>query len=115
MSSLRLLFDNNLSWRLVRRLAELYPGSAHVRDVGLERAEDDVVWTHAARHAFMIVSKDDDFLPRSLVRGPPPKVLWVRLGNCTTGDIEALLRSRHADILAFAAEGGEALLALSRR
>ncbi len=63
----------------------------------------------------MIVSKDDDFLPRSLVRGAPPKVLWIRLGNCTTGDIEALLRSRHSDILNFATDEVEALLALSHR
>lgn len=63
----------------------------------------------------MIASKDDDFLARSLLRGAPPKVLWVRLGNCTTGNIEALLRSRHADILEFAADSVEALLALSHR
>jgi len=50
------------------------------------------------------VSKDDDFLPRSLVRGPPPKVIWVRLGNCTTGEVEALLRARHADVEAFVAD-----------
>lgn len=86
-----------------------------MRDVGLERAEDDFVWAHAAAGEFMIVSKDDDFLPRSLVRGPPPKVLWVRVGNCTPADVEALLRSRNADILAFAADQVEALLALSRR
>jgi len=98
----------------VRRLSAAYPGSAHVREFALERAEDDVVWAHAAAGEFVIVSKDDDFLSRSLVRGPPPKVVWVRLGNCTTADVEALLRSRYADVAAFASEESEALLILSR-
>ena len=114
-SPLKFLFDNNLSWRLVPRLADLYPDSAHVRDFGLERAEDDVVWLRAAADACLHVSKDDDFLSRSLVRGAPPKVVWVRLGNCSTTEVEAVLRSRFADILAFAADEVEALLVLSRR
>jgi predicted nuclease of predicted toxin-antitoxin system len=68
---LRLLFDQNLSPRLVRALADLFPGSAHVRDVGLARAGDDEVWSHAAAHGFAIVSKDADFHQRSFVLGHP--------------------------------------------
>ena len=81
----------------------------------MERAGDDEVWTHAAQGGFLLVSKDDDFLARSLVRGAPPKVVWVRLGNCSTGEIDTLLRSRQADIGAFAADAVEALLVLSHR
>jgi predicted nuclease of predicted toxin-antitoxin system len=112
---LKLLFDQNLSWRLVRRVADVFPDSAHVRDFGLQRAPDDPVWERAAADGFVLVSKDDDFLPRSLLRGPPPKVVWVRLGNCSTGDVEALLRARFADIEAFVADEREAILVLARR
>jgi predicted nuclease of predicted toxin-antitoxin system len=109
----KLLFDENVSPRLAGRLAELYPGSTHVRDVGLERAADSTVWEFAAAEGFMIVSKDSDFHQRSLLFGPPPKVVWVRLGNCRTDDVERILRDRASAIRDFAADPEAAFLALS--
>ena len=94
-------------------LQEPYPGSSHVRDVGLSDAEDGAVWSYAAQQGFMIVSKDLDFHQRSLVLGPPPKVVWVRLGNCSTSQIAALLRMRQTDLAAFAADAAAAFLALA--
>ncbi len=110
---MRLLFDENLSHRLVAQLAAEFPGSAHVRDVGLAAAPDDDVWAHAAANGFVIVSKDTDFQQRALLYGHPPKVIWVRLGNCSTAAVEALLRSRLADIQAFEADPLASFLALS--
>ena len=98
----------------MRRLAALYPGSVHVRQLNLQAADDEAVWRHAADGGFAIVTKDDDFRQRGFVRGAPPKVIWVRLGNCTTGEVEAVLRARHADILAFDADAAAALLVLTR-
>ena len=114
MPELKLLFDQNLSPRLVSALADLYPGSGHVRDVGLQSADDEVVWQHAAATNYTIVTKDDDFRQKSFLRGSPPKVIWVHLGNCGTADVEAILRSRHADILMFEADNQAALLVLTR-
>ena len=98
----------------MRRLAELYSGSVHVRQLNLQAADDEAVWRHAADGGFAIVTKDDDFRQRGFVRGAPPKVIWVRLGNCTTDEIEAILRTRHADVLAFDADPAAALLVLTR-
>ena len=109
---MKLLFDENLSPRLVPWLADLYPGSQHVRDVGLATADDVVVWDHAARHGLAIVSKDADFHQRSFLFGHPPKVVWIRVGNCSTRDIASLLRARHAEVLAFDASADAAFLAL---
>ena len=81
---MKLLFDENLSHHLVARLATLFPGSAHVRDVGLERAGDQAIWAHARANGHAIVSKDEDFAERALLEGPPPKVVSIQLGNCTT-------------------------------
>lgn len=61
----------------------------------------------------MIVSKDSDFHQVSFLRGAPPKVVWIRRGNCTTANIEALLRSRRSEIFAFGADTEAAFLALS--
>jgi predicted nuclease of predicted toxin-antitoxin system len=77
----KLLFDENVSPKLVDRLTLEFPGSAHVRDVGLRAAEDHQVWEYARAHAFAIVSKDTDFRERSFVEGFPPKIIWLDVGN----------------------------------
>ena len=110
---MKLLLDQNLSPRLVHTLGTVYPGTAHVREVGLQAADDDTVWTYAADHGFVIVSKDADFHQRSFVLGHPPKVVWIRRGNCSTVEIEGILRSRAAELVAFERNDQEAFLALS--
>ena len=111
---MRLLFDQNLSAVLVKRLGDLFPGSTHVVMVGLERADDAAVWTYAAGDGFVIVSKDSDFQQRSSLYGGPPKVVWIRIGNCTTDEIEQLLRKHSATIHTFETDSSEAMLVLSR-
>src|SRR5438552_3709545 len=98
---MKLLFDQNLSPKLVARLADLFPGSSHVQSEGLDSANDDQIWDHARQNGFAIVSKDADYNNMSVVRGSPPKVIWLLLGNCTTGQVEAVFRRRFADIDAF--------------
>jgi predicted nuclease of predicted toxin-antitoxin system len=110
---MRLLFDQNLSHRLVAMLANEFPGCVHVRDVGLSTAVDQAIWQFALQHGLAIVSKDSDFQQRALLRGHPPKVVWVRLGNCTTTAIVALLRARQVDLLAFEADAQASFLVLS--
>ena len=88
---MKLLLDENLSPALAVTLSEVYPAISHVRDLGLKSASDPVVWTHAAKEGYTIVTKDADFHHRSLLYGYPPKVIWIRAGNCSTEDIAALL------------------------
>ena len=98
---MKLLFDQNLSCRLVLRLADICPEVSHVSLLGLDRASDDQVWGYARANGYTIVSKDSDFNERSVLRGTPPKVVWLRLGNCTTDQVEAALRGHQAEIRAF--------------
>jgi predicted nuclease of predicted toxin-antitoxin system len=79
-----LLFDENLSPRLPALLVDEFPGSRHVRDVGLRGTTDQDIWNFAGAADFTIVTKDDDFRGLSLLRGAPPKVIWLVIGNCTT-------------------------------
>jgi predicted nuclease of predicted toxin-antitoxin system len=88
----KLLFDENLSPRLVAELSAEFPGSAHVHDVGLGAAADSAVWDFARDNGFVIVSKDGDFADLSVLYGAPPKIIWIRRGNCSTAAIAALLR-----------------------
>lgn len=110
---MKLLFDENLSYKLASLLADLFPDSLHVRDAGLKAADDHLVWQYAQDHALVLVSKDADMHQRSLVFGHPPKIIWVRLGNCSTLNVEELLR-RHANaITAFYEDDFAAFLSLS--
>ena len=83
---MRLLLDQNLSPRLLPFLGDFYPGSRHVRELGLQAADDDAVWRHAAEHGFAIVSKDADFHERSFLLGHPPKVEGKLLDERGRGD-----------------------------
>jgi predicted nuclease of predicted toxin-antitoxin system len=109
----KLLFDQNLSHKLVRHLADLFPDSVHVRNVGLKAAGDPLVWGYAKNNDLMIVSKDSDFHQRSFLYGFPPKVIWVRLGNCSTADVERVLRMNFDIIKSFYADNAASFLSLS--
>lgn len=95
---MKLLLDENLSPKLVDALADLYPESAHVDRIGLGGASDTEVWEYAKQHGFTLVSKDSDFHERSVLIGYPPKVVWIRRGNCTNRQIELILRNKVSDI-----------------
>ena len=110
---MKLLFDENLSPKLVRLLDDLFPDSVHVRDVGLKASDDLVVWQYAQDNSLIICSKDSDLHQRSFLLGFPPKVLWVRLGNCSTSDVEKLLRKHFATIALFAEDDYASFLILS--
>jgi predicted nuclease of predicted toxin-antitoxin system len=97
----KLLLDGNLPPRLVQALADLFPGSLHLRECGLRGASDLEVWQYAAANGFAIVSKDSDFWQRSLLLGSPPKVIWLRIGNCTTSRVDFILRNAAPRVLAF--------------
>jgi len=108
----RLLFDQNLSRHLVRQLADEFPDSRHVTEVGLDVSADNEIWAYAGEHGFVIVSKDSDFRQLAFLNGPPPKAVWLRLGNASTNEILVALRD-HQDVMhAFSETEDEALLVI---
>ncbi len=109
---MRLLLDENLSFRLVPALAGAYPDSRHVREIGLLGADDSRIWAYAAEHDFLLVSKDTDFYQRSVLYGPPPKVVWLRTGNAPTALVAELLRTRRLVIERFHADRSAGFLVL---
>ena len=111
---MRLLLDENLSVRLLSALADLYPDMTHVHEVGLGTAQDEAVWAYAREHGFAIVSKDSDFAERSVLERDSAKVIWIRLGNCSTKDVEQLLRAAFLVIRRFIEEDSETCLLLGK-
>ena len=98
---MKLLFDESLSFKLVAALADIYPDSKQVREIGLLGVDDLSVWNYAAANGFLLVSKDVDFYERSLVLGAPPKIIWLRIGNSTVNETTLLLRSKYIVIRHF--------------
>jgi predicted nuclease of predicted toxin-antitoxin system len=90
---MKLLFDQNLSPKLVKSLGDVFPNSNHVFLLGLDESDDTKVWEYAKQNEFTLVTKDADFGDLSILRGFPPKVIWIRRGNCKTSEIESILRN----------------------
>jgi predicted nuclease of predicted toxin-antitoxin system len=107
---MRLLLDQNLSFKLCRLLSDLFPGSDHVRLLGLAEAGDRTVWTYAKTNDMVLVSHDSDFAELAAFHGPPPKVIWLRAGNQPTAAIEAVLRRHAVAIAAFERDAEAACL-----
>ena len=98
---MKLLLDNNLSPKLVEKLADIFPESSHVALLGLDRSHDSEVWNAARESGYTLVSKDSDFNELLAVKGFPPRVIWMRLGNCTTTEAAQTLRKHSAEIIHF--------------
>lgn len=101
---MKLLFDHNLSHKLVKRLADVFPDSTQTRLVGMATSADNAVWEYAKQNGFILVSLDSDFHDMSMLRGHPPKLIWLRCGNSSVQTIEGLLRANLRRIEAFAAD-----------
>jgi predicted nuclease of predicted toxin-antitoxin system len=110
----KLLFDENLSRKLVSRLADLYPDSAHVVAVGLLKSPDSEIWSYASAHEYIIVTTDADFYELSIRLGPPPKVIWLRRWTHPTRDAEVVLRRGAIRITNFADDRELGVLVLDR-
>jgi predicted nuclease of predicted toxin-antitoxin system len=100
----KLLFDQNLSPQLARRLSDIFPESKHVSDSGMGEAGDREICEYAWREGFVIVTQDDDFPELVYLFDRPQKVIWLTIGNASTAHRERVLRLQHEQIEAFATD-----------
>ena len=107
---MKLPLDQNLSRRLLPDLLQFFPDSTQVRHAGLERASDSEIWIHAKQHGFTIVSKDADFVELALLRGYPPKVVWLNCGNVSNASVRAKLLDNTETIQHFIASADNGML-----
>ena len=98
---MKLLFDQNLSYKLCRALEDVFPGSAQLQRLGLSGADDRAIWRYAAANGFVLVTLDADFIELAAVLGSPPKLIWLRRGNQRTEVVEQMLRDNAEAIAAF--------------
>ncbi len=109
---MKLLLDENLSYRRVGQLSPAFPGSAHVDSVGLHAQPDSAIWNFARDNGFGIVSKDDDFRQLSILHGAPRKIIWLPIGNAATDMILRIPNDKRSTMEAFERDTVESLLIL---
>jgi predicted nuclease of predicted toxin-antitoxin system len=110
--SVKLLFDENLSPRLVSVLSAHWPESAHVINQYARSDGRGHLVLRPRSDGFTLVSKDDDFRSLALARGAPLKVVWLQIGNAPTSKVADLLRANILVLEAFSNEPAEALISL---
>ena len=101
---MKLLFDQNISFRVVKGIHDLFPLAKQVRELGLENYTDRAVWDYAKKEGYTIVTFDSDFFDMSLILGSPPRIIWLRIGNASTDDIIDLFRENFELIKEFLAD-----------
>lgn len=107
---MKLLLDQNLSWRLLQETESAFPGSGHVRLLSMETASDSAIWSFAQEQGYAILTKDADFVELAALYGPPPKVIWLNLGNVSNAIVRSKLLAHTEAIHAFLADAEDGVL-----
>ena len=111
---MKLLLDQNISRKLIPLLRVEFPDTAYVADIGLAQATDRQIWEYASQNDYVIVSKDSDFRQLAFLLGPPPKAVWLNVGNVSSTTILEIIRDNRDTITHFSDSSEESFLLLSR-
>jgi predicted nuclease of predicted toxin-antitoxin system len=98
---MKLLFDQNISYRITEAIKEYFPEAKHIKQLGLENKRDREIWDYAKANGFTIITFDSDFQDFSTLFGAPPKVIWLRIGNTSTEKIAEILIHKFSAIKDF--------------
>ncbi len=98
---MKLLFDQNISFRIAKKLQNHFSGCMHVSDCELNDSEDSDIWEYAKNNNLAIVTFDSDFYDISIINGHPPKIIWIRGGNLKTAEVVQLLINNQKTISGF--------------
>ena len=101
---MKLLFDQNISFRLIERISNLYPDAKQVRELGLENVTDNEILEFAKKNDYSIATFDSDFCDLNILKGFPPKIIWIRTGNTTTKNLEIIMKNKYERIKSFMQE-----------
>ena len=109
---MKFLVDQNLPRRLAKHLSQAFPGTCHTGFLGLNTTDDQDIWELARDEGYIVISKDADFQHRSLTYGPPPKVIWMAIGNSSTREVMSIVDAHMSEIMAFVANSESGLLVI---
>ena len=92
---MRLLFDQNISFRLIKKVRNIFPESVSVKEAGLENSSDSAIWEYAKANDFAIVTFDSDFYELNILKKTSVKIIWLRTGNTSTDNLVKLFSDKH--------------------
>ena len=98
---MKILFDQNISHRIIKKIIHIYPLAQQIRQLGLENATDIEIWEYAKINDYTIVTFDADFVDIANYKGHPPKIIWLRIGNTTTNGIASIMLTHFKAITDF--------------
>jgi predicted nuclease of predicted toxin-antitoxin system len=101
---MKILFDQNISFRIVRKLKENWPEIKQVRELGFENKRDKEIWDFAKLEGYAILTFDSDFFDLANLHGSPPKIIWLRFGNKSTNELAEILQLKSSIIEDFVKE-----------
>lgn len=110
---MNLFFDQNISYRIIKRIEDIFPGSISVHELGYDNPHDIEIWKYAKSNNFNIVTFDSDFIDLSNLRGFPPKIIWLRIGNTSTKNIADRIRAEQRSIVEFLSNSESAFLEIT--
>ena len=95
---MKLLLDQNISYRLISKIEYLFPNTDQVKRLKLDGKTDHQIWNYTRLNGYTILTFDGDFCDIAAVKGHPPKIIWLRTGNLTTAQLAEVIISR-ADLI----------------
>ena len=98
---MKLLFDQNISFRILSKISNFFPEAKQVKGLGIENFSDFEIWKFAKENNYTIVTFDADFYDLANLKGHPPKIIWLRFGNTKTDFLAEVLNSRNSIIKDF--------------
>jgi len=109
----KLLFDENISYKICQRVSDIFPNSQHVNALALEQTQDIQIWEFAKRENFIIVTQDSDFNDIAMLKNFPPYIIWLRTGNTRLAEIEKILRQNYSRIVEIIEAGTQGVIEIN--
>jgi predicted nuclease of predicted toxin-antitoxin system len=107
---MKLLFDQNISHKILKKIVDIFPDAKQVKELNLDKSSDTEIWKFAKDNNFVIVTFDSDFMDLSILKGAPPKIIWLRVGNTSTIHLASIIRSKYESIKSFVESNDSSLL-----
>ena len=95
---MKLLLDQNISYRLVKELESRFPGTQQFKRLGLNNTSDREIWAYARKENYVLIPFDSDFYDFSIAFGHPPKVIWLKFSNQASQNVLNILLSKAEQI-----------------
>lgn len=98
---MKLLLDQNISYKIIKKLDKFFEEVAQVGRLGMAQTDDGMIWQYARTNNYVLVTFDPYFQERNIVAGHPLKIIWLKCRNTSTKNLVQVLTGSVEEIKAF--------------